>query len=407
MIRVNLLPHRAEKRKARQLQFIVLSVISMVLGGVIVGFVHVAISTQISYQERRNTFLKQEITLLDKQIEEIKKLREQTQALLARKTVVENLQSTRSDVVHLLDQMLRILPDGVYLKSLKQSGYKISIVGYAQSSARVSTLMRSIEDSPWLDSPILIEVHATSVAGTRLSEFSLNFNLTKQEIPVAAPAKSGGKGLGTNMNFIEELKNVDPKTPGSWPWLIKITAFLTLFLAIVAAGAVFDWQGEWDSLQAVRQEEDKLRESFLSKKREAINLDIIKKQLIDTQQSFGALLKQLPSKSEMDALLTDINQAGLGRGLQFELFRPGAEAATGVFTEQPITIKVTGNYDDLGKFASDISQLPRIVTLNDINVTPGTNNVLNMDATAKTFRYLDEEELAAQKRSAKAAGAKR
>jgi type IV pilus assembly protein PilO len=209
------------------------------------------------------------------------------------------------------------------------------------------------------------------------------------------------------MNFIEELKNVDPKTPGSWPWLIKITAFLTLFLAIVAAGAVFDWQGEWDSLQAVRQEEDKLRESFLSKKREAINLDIIKKQLIDTQQSFGALLKQLPSKSEMDALLTDINQAGLGRGLQFELFRPGAEAATGVFTEQPITIKVTGNYDDLGKFASDISQLPRIVTLNDINVTPGTNNVLNMDATAKTFRYLDEEELAAQKRSAKAAGAKR
>jgi type IV pilus assembly protein PilN len=194
MIRVNLLPHRAEKRKARQLQFIVLSVISMVLGGVIVGFVHVAISTQISYQERRNTFLKQEITLLDKQIEEIKKLREQTQALLARKTVVENLQSTRSDVVHLLDQMLRILPDGVYLKSLKQSGYKISIVGYAQSSARVSTLMRSIEDSPWLDSPILIEVHATSVAGTRLSEFSLNFNLTKQEIPVAAPAKSGGKG---------------------------------------------------------------------------------------------------------------------------------------------------------------------------------------------------------------------
>lgn len=195
MIRVNLLPHRAEKRKARQLQFIILSAISLVLGGVIVGFVHVAISTQISYQERRNAYLKQEISVLDKQIEEIRKLREQTQALLARKTVVENLQSTRSDVVHLLDQMLRILPDGVYLRSLKQTGYKISIVGYAQSSARVSTLMRSIEDSPWLDTPTLIEVHATTVGGARLSEFSLNFNLTKGTAPVAStPTTTGGKG---------------------------------------------------------------------------------------------------------------------------------------------------------------------------------------------------------------------
>ncbi len=195
MIRVNLLPHRAEKRKARQLQFIVFGVISLILGVVLVSFVHVAISTQISYQERRNTFLKQNIAILDKQIAEIKKLREQTQALLARKTVVENLQSTRSDVVHLLDQMLRILPDGVYLKSLKQTGYKIAIVGYAQSSARVSTLMRSIEDSPWLDTPVLIEVHATTVGGARLSEFSLNFNLTKQAAPATpGPAKPGAKG---------------------------------------------------------------------------------------------------------------------------------------------------------------------------------------------------------------------
>ncbi len=196
MIRVNLLPHRAEKRKARQLQFIVLGAASLVLGAVLVGFVHVAISTQISYQERRNAYLKQEIAILDRQIEEIKKLREQTQALLSRKTVVENLQSTRSDVVHLLDQMLRILPDGVYLKSLKQTGYRISVVGYAQSSARVSTLMRAIDDSPWLDSPTLIEVHATTVGGSRLSEFSLNFNLTRQAAPAAAPApaKPGGKG---------------------------------------------------------------------------------------------------------------------------------------------------------------------------------------------------------------------
>jgi type IV pilus assembly protein PilN len=196
MIRVNLLPHRAEKRKARQVQFIILSTLSLALGAVIVGFVYVAIDTQISYQERRNTYLKQEIAVLDKQIEEIRKLREQTQALLSRKTVVENLQSTRSDVVHLLDQMLRILPDGVYLKSLKQNGYGINVVGYAQSSARVSTLMRSIEDSPWLDTPTLIQVQATTVGGKRLSEFQLNFNLTKQAAPAAtaAPAKPDKKG---------------------------------------------------------------------------------------------------------------------------------------------------------------------------------------------------------------------
>jgi type IV pilus assembly protein PilN len=201
MMRINLLPHRAEKRRARQVQFIAFSVISVVLGGILVGFVQVAIGTQIAYQERRNTYLKQETAILDKQIEEIKKLREQTQALLARKSVVESLQSTRSDAVHLMDQMLRILPDGVSLKTLKQMGSKISIVGYAQSNARISTLMRAIEDSPWLDTPTLIEIHASTTGGktaSRVSEFSMNFNLTKSQDskqPDAAnkiPAKPAG-----------------------------------------------------------------------------------------------------------------------------------------------------------------------------------------------------------------------
>ena len=177
MIRINLLPHRAEKRKAQQIQFVAFSVISVVLGAVIVGFVHMAITAQIDYQERRNAYLTKEIAVLDKQIDEIKKLREQTKSLLARKSVVENLQSTRSDVVHLLDQMLRILPDGVYLKSLKQTGNKISLTGYAQSNARVSTLMRSIADSPWLENPVLIEIHAVTLKSMRLSEFSLTFDL--------------------------------------------------------------------------------------------------------------------------------------------------------------------------------------------------------------------------------------
>ncbi len=200
-------------------------------------------------------------------------------------------------------------------------------------------------------------------------------------------------------DFLEELRNIDPKAPGNWPLPIKIAAFLSIFLAVVAAGAVLDWNGQWESLSAAKQQEAQLRNEFLSKKREAINLDIIKKQLIETQQSFGALLKQLPSKSEMDALLTDINQAGLGRGLQFDLFRPGTEVATGVFTEQPISIRVNGSYDDLGKFCSDVSQLPRIVTLNDITISPGAGGTLSMDAIAKTYRYLDESEAAAGKKA--------
>ncbi len=206
------------------------------------------------------------------------------------------------------------------------------------------------------------------------------------------------------MMNLDELKNLNPKTPGAWPWSAKLLAFAVIFIAVVATGAVLDWQDQWDSLKVARQKEATLKDTFLSKKRQAVNLDLIKKQLLETQESFGALLKQLPNKSEMDALLTDINQAGLGRGLQFDLFRPGPESIKGSFAEQPITIKVTGSYDDLGKFASDISMLPRIVTLNDISISPA-GGALTMEAVAKTFRYLDEEELSAQKKSGKSAGA--
>jgi type IV pilus assembly protein PilO len=204
------------------------------------------------------------------------------------------------------------------------------------------------------------------------------------------------------MMNLNDFKNLNPKAPGAWPLPAKILTFALMFAGVLVLGTLLDLEGQWEDLQKVKAEEATLKETFLSKKQQAINLDLIKKQLLDTQESFGALLKQLPNKSEMDALLTDINQAGLGRGLQFDLFRPGGEVINGAFAEQPITIKVTGNYDDLGRFSSDISMLPRIVTLNDISIAQ-TGGVLTMDATAKTFRYLDEEELSAQKRAAKAA----
>lgn len=194
MIRINLLPHRAERRKARQIQFVSFCVISLLVGIMVVGVVHVAINSQIEYQERRNQFLVSQIAILDKQIAEIRQLKEEIAALDARKTVVEKLQSTRSDVVHLMDQMLRLLPEGVYLKSLKQTGNKINLVGYTQSNARVSTLMRSIESSPWLDSPALVQIIAVVANGERVSEFTLNFNLTAQiQAPALAPPMPANK----------------------------------------------------------------------------------------------------------------------------------------------------------------------------------------------------------------------
>lgn len=210
------------------------------------------------------------------------------------------------------------------------------------------------------------------------------------------------------MNLLEDIKNINPKDPGGWPWPVKISTFVAIFVAVTSAGAVFDWMGQWEALGVVEEKEVALKKDFEAKKGIAINLDIIKKKLTETKQSFDSLLKQLPSKSEMDALLTDINQAGLGRGLQFELFRPGAEVITGVFAERPIALKVTGNYDDIGKFASDIGQLPRIVSLSEISIGTGAGGQLVLDATAKTYRYLDEEELSSQKKAAKpVAGAKK
>lgn len=203
--------------------------------------------------------------------------------------------------------------------------------------------------------------------------------------------------------LLSDLQSVNPRNPGGWPWAVKGVAFLAIFLAVIAGGYFAVWQDQWDEYSSKVDQEAKLKTTFLDDKRKAINLDLIKKQLNDTKQSFSALLKQLPSKAEMDVLLSDINQAGLGRGLSFELFHPNKEVVSGVLTEQPITIKVSGTYDDLGKFASDVSQLNRIVILNDISITPDpAAGVLTMDATARTYRYRDEDEAASvQKGGAK------
>ena len=203
----------------------------------------------------------------------------------------------------------------------------------------------------------------------------------------------------------DDLRRLNPRDIGSWPALPKLGALFILLLLLVFAGYWFDWQNQLDELARDRAKEQDLRTAFLDKKKQAVNLEAYRKQLAEIEESFGEMLKQLPNKSEMEALLTDINQAGLGRGLQFELFRPApAETRSEFYAELPITIKLAGNYHDIGAFASDISQLSRIVTLNDIALSTSKGGLI-LDAIAKTFRYLDDSEVAAQRKTARDAAA--
>ncbi|EKE16845.1 MAG: hypothetical protein ACD_10C00764G0002 [uncultured bacterium] len=190
MIRINLLPHREEAKKARREQFYVLTGLVSVLGALIVFAVFTLIDGQLTAQTSNNDFLKQEISLLDKELDQIKRLKEQTQALLARKQVIENLQRDRGETVYLLSEMVKQVPEGVYIKSLKQDGLKVSLAGYAQSNARVSALMRNIEGSEWLERPQLVEVKAGILNGRRINEFSMSFMLTRANLDEVKSGKA-------------------------------------------------------------------------------------------------------------------------------------------------------------------------------------------------------------------------
>lgn len=204
--------------------------------------------------------------------------------------------------------------------------------------------------------------------------------------------------------LFDQFRGLDTRDPGTWPAAPKAALLLALFAAVLGLAYFFDWQGQLDELEAGKQQEEKLKRDYVDKKRQAVNIELYRQQLREIDSSFGALLKQLPDRSQMEALIVDINQAGLGRGLQFELFKPAPqESVKEFYAELPITLKVTGSYHDMGAFASDISQLSRIVTLNDLVLTVGKDGGLALDGTAKTFRYLDEDELAAQRKAAQPA----
>jgi len=201
-----------------------------------------------------------------------------------------------------------------------------------------------------------------------------------------------------------DFKTLDPKDPGLWPLAPRIVILLGLFAGLLAAAWGFGaigWSVQLEEFEAKKLDEAKHKEDWLNKKKQAVNLDEYRRQLAEIDRSFGALLKQLPNRSEMGDMLVDINKAAQGRGLLVELFKPGGEAPREFYAEVPITLNLTGSYHDIGAFTGDIAKLPRIVTLNDISLTANPNATLAMKTTAKTFRYLDEAELATQKKAVK------
>jgi len=205
----------------------------------------------------------------------------------------------------------------------------------------------------------------------------------------------------------QDFQNLDPNDPGVWPLAPRVAVFVFLFIATIAAAWWFDWSDQAALLERREVEEQQLRQDWVGKKRLAVNLDEHKRQLAEIDRQFGALLKQLPNRAEMDSLLSDINQAGLGRGLLFELFKPGSDQVKDFYAEMPIEIRVTGGYHDLGEFASDVARMPRIVTLNNIALDAAADGRLKLDAKATTYRYLDEDELAQKRQEAKAAQGKK
>lgn len=207
------------------------------------------------------------------------------------------------------------------------------------------------------------------------------------------------------MSLADDLNKLNFNNIGNWPVPFKLGAMTLLLTLILGGGYWFIWADQLEGLDRAQQEEKKLRKEFIEKKTQAVNLDLYQQQVKDIEQAFGALVRQLPNRAEMDALLTDIAQAGIGRGLEMDLFKPAPnDTPKDFYAELPITLRLTGNYHDMGRFASDIAQLPRIVTLNNISISPAQakdSGALTLNVVAMTYRYLDEEEIANMRKAAK------
>ncbi|WP_263769815.1 type 4a pilus biogenesis protein PilO [Propionivibrio soli] len=205
---------------------------------------------------------------------------------------------------------------------------------------------------------------------------------------------------------LRDFQDLNPNDVGAWPVAPRVTVLIVLFFGILATGWYAVWSDQLESLNTKEQEEQKLKDEYVSKKSQVINLPLYVEQLNEIDRSFGALLKQLPNKAEVESLLVEVNQSGMGRGLQFDLFKPGQEVVQDFYAELPVSVRLTGNYHDFGAFAGDIGRLSRIVTLNNLSISANQqakDGTLVLEAVTKTFRYLDEEEMAAKKKAAQAA----
>lgn len=196
----------------------------------------------------------------------------------------------------------------------------------------------------------------------------------------------------------QDFKGLDPNDPGVWPLLPRIAAMIAVLAAVVAAAWWLDWKPLAETLEASQASELNLRDQWRAKKQQAVNLDAYRQQLSEIDRQFGSLLRQLPNRAEMDSLLADINQAGLGRGLMFDLFKPGGDLIRDFYAEMPIAVTVTGSYHDLGAFAEDVAKMPRIVSLQDVDLSMNKDGRMVLNGKAVTYRYLDEEEIAAKRK---------
>jgi len=392
MSKINLLPWREERRKEQKQQFVTVLAIAAVTGFGGIYAINMQVESQIAHQQARNEFVRQETTALDTRIAEIAELKKKRERLVDRMNVIQNLQGNRPLIVHVFDELAKGVPDGVFFTEIEQKGAGIAASGMAESNTRISNLMRNLDASASFAKPVLSKVETQTGAAAEKQEdkawsgFSMSFQIDQQD-----RTKAGECWAMDVKQFFDWFNNLDMENIGSWPMPVKVVAWL-FAMVLVGYGTHMNWLAtSLETLDMERATESELMQEYERKAFQAANLDRYKAQMVDMENTFGALLRQLPKDAEVPGLLEDITQTGLSAGLTLESITLADEISQEFYIELPINIKVSGGYHALGAFVSGVAALPRIVTLHDFKITSGEGNSdLTMEITAKTYRYKEE-----------------